>query len=94
MRLLITVLRPLRAPVVYSRAHYNPDGSEARVGDFITGFERRNDSGGKPVGLAADGAGNIYLSSDWITNIIVRIELPRPSAVKRVSKLRLPGIDD
>lgn len=55
-----------------------PDGSQARVGDFLTGFERnsRGDTWGKPVGLIGDANGSLYLSSDWINNLIVKIEPP------------------
>ena len=55
-----------------------PDGSQARVSDFLTGFESnsRGDSWGKPVGLTGDAEGNLYLSSDWINHLIVKIEPP------------------
>jgi len=70
----------------------NPDGSDARVGDFVTGFEAGDDPWGKPVGLATDGAGNIYLSSDWNTNMIVRIEpAAHPTAVEEDVGLEAPG---
>ena len=45
-----------------------PDGSGARVADFLTGFApsfRRDDLWGKPVGLATDSRGRLYLSSDY-----------------------------
>ena len=70
----------------------NPDGSGARVGDFITGFEGPGDPWGKPVGLEADSAGNLYLSSDWVTNMIVRIEPPGlPTAVEDKAGLETPA---
>lgn len=56
----------------------DPDGSNARVGDFLTGFwPSPPDQGniwGKPVGLASDSEGNLYLSSDWINHLILRVE--------------------
>ena len=54
-----------------------PDGSRARVGDFLTGFEAstRGPTWGKPVGLTGDAKGNLYLSSDWINHLIIKIEV-------------------
>ena len=69
-----------------------PDGSNARVADFLTGFRLDSDEDadrgtifslfsfytgnvwGKPVGLTADEAGHLYLTSDGITPAIFRIE--------------------
>ena len=69
-----------------------PDGSNARVADFLTGFRSDSDEDddrgtifslfsfhtgnvwGKPVGLTADEAGHLYLTSDGITQAIFRIE--------------------
>ena len=64
------------------------DGSQARVGDFLTGFETnsRGNTWGKPVGLTGDANGNLYLSSDWINNLIVKIEPPpRSTAIEKYS---------
>ena len=61
------------------------DGSRARVGDFITGFETssRGSNWGKPVGLTGDAEGNLYLSSDWINHLIIKIEPPPvPTAIE------------
>ena len=67
-----------------------PDGSNARVADFLTGFRLDSNEGwgmisgffsfnpsnvwGKPVGLTTDEAGRLYLTSDEITQAIFRIE--------------------
>ena len=54
-----------------------PDGSNARIADFLTGF-RPNPNGrtvwGKPVGLITDEAGGLYVTSDDLTQAIFRIE--------------------
>ena len=67
-----------------------PDGSRAQVGDFLTGFEagKRGKNWGKPVGLAGDGRGNLYLSSDWLNHLIIKIEAPPSStAIEEYSTL-------
>ena len=54
-----------------------PDGSNARVADFITGFRPNpNEKAvwGKPVGLITDEAGRLYVTSDDFTQAIFRIE--------------------
>ena len=51
-----------------------PDGSNARVADFLTGFEISNRVWGKPVGLTTDSQGNLYVSSDATTSAIFRIK--------------------
>ena len=54
-----------------------PDGANARVGDFLTGFgpgSGRSDVWGKPVGIAHDARGRLYVSSDFSTRAIFRIE--------------------
>ena len=54
----------------------DPDGANARVADFLTGFApsfRRDDLWGKPVGLATDDMGRLYLSSDYV-DVIYRID--------------------
>ncbi|SMO54865.1 DUF7133 domain-containing protein [Gracilimonas mengyeensis] len=54
------------------------DGSNASVGDFMTGFwPNPPDQGniwGKPVGLTTDSEGSLYLSSDWINHLILKVE--------------------
>ena len=54
-----------------------PDGSNARIADFLTGF-RPNPNGrtvwGKPVGLITDEAGGLYVTSDDLTQAVFRIE--------------------
>lgn len=54
------------------------DGSNAEVGDFMTGFwpfpPNQGNIWGKPVGLANDSEGNLYLSSDWINHLILKVE--------------------
>jgi glucose/arabinose dehydrogenase len=56
----------------------DPDGSNARVGDFMTGFwpspPDQSNIWGKPVGLTTDSHGNLYLSSDWINHLILKVE--------------------
>lgn len=56
----------------------DPDGSNAEVGDFMTGFwpdpPDQDNIWGKPVGLTSDSQGNLYLSSDWINHFILRVE--------------------
>ncbi len=56
----------------------NPDGTDARVGDFVTGFwpnpPDQSNIWAKPVGLATDSEGSLYLSSDWINHLILKIE--------------------
>ncbi len=56
----------------------DPDGSNATVGDFMTGFwpnpPDQSNIWAKPVGLASDSVGNLYVSSDWINNLILRVE--------------------
>ncbi len=51
-----------------------PDGSNAELADFATGFEAAGgEVWGKPVGLTSDPQGNLYVSSDWINNLIIKI---------------------
>ena len=51
-----------------------PDGSQARVADFMTGFEQADgEVWGKPVGITSDPQGNLYVSSDWITHVILKV---------------------
>ena len=55
----------------------DPDGSNARIGDFATGFQTGtevSDVWGFPVGVIADGQGNLYVSSDRQVRAILRIE--------------------
>ena len=53
------------------------DGQNARVGDFLTGFQPRISSGsgvwGEPTGLATDEQGHLYISSDWSNHMILRV---------------------
>ena len=54
-----------------------PDGSNARIADFLTGFRPDSDSDsfwGTPVGLTTDEQGVLYLTSDRFTQAIFRIE--------------------
>ena len=54
-----------------------PDGSNARIADFLTGFRPNpNEKAvwGKPVGLITDEAGRLYVTSDDFTQAIFRIE--------------------
>ncbi|MDE0940739.1 MAG: PQQ-dependent sugar dehydrogenase, partial [Pirellulales bacterium] len=53
------------------------DGQNARVGDFLTGFQPQISSGrgvwGEPTGLATDAQGNLFISSDWSNYMILRV---------------------
>ena len=54
-----------------------PNGSNARVADFLTGFRpdpNERAVWGKPVGLITDEAGRLYVTSDDFTQAIFRIE--------------------
>ena len=59
----------------------SPDGNQTRLGDFITGFQSDPNSlssvWGKPVGLATDERGHLYVSSDWVNHFVLRIEMAR-----------------
>ena len=70
-----------------------PDGSRAQVGDFLTGFETsaRGANWGKPVGLTGDARGNLYLSSDWINHLIIKIEAPPSSTAIEEYSTVLPS---
>jgi glucose/arabinose dehydrogenase len=54
-----------------------PDGNGARLADFLTGFQpdprNGNSAWGKPVGIEEDSAGNLYVSSDWVTHLILQV---------------------
>ena len=53
-----------------------PDGSNARIADFATGFQTGtevSDVWGFPVGIVSDPAGHLYVSSDRHVRAILRI---------------------
>ena len=54
-----------------------PDGSDPTVADLVTGFQPDEFNGrstwGEPTGLAEDGRGNLFISSDWTTHAILRV---------------------
>jgi len=55
----------------------DPDGGNARVADFITGFQtgtEEEEVWGYPMGITTDAAGNLYVSSDLGNRGILRIE--------------------
>ena len=58
-----------------------PNGNEARLADFMTGFQEDPSNlssiWGKPVGLTTDTLGRLYVSSDWINHFILLIEMER-----------------
>jgi len=72
----------------------DPDGSNATVGDFMTGFwpnpPDQSNIWGKPVGLASDSVGNLYVSSDWINNLILRVEYKEPTGITKQESTLLP----
>ena len=51
-----------------------PDGTQATVADFLTGFNRAGRAWAKPVGLTTDALGRLYVSSDVGATAIFRIE--------------------
>jgi glucose/arabinose dehydrogenase len=60
-----------------------PDGRDARMADFLTGFQPNIATGSgswaRPVGVVADGRGLLYVSSDGVNNFILKI---LPSALE------------
>ncbi len=53
-----------------------PDGSNARLGSFITGFQAgqtQSDVWGFPVGLASDSEGSLYVTSDNRNHLVIKI---------------------
>lgn len=57
-----------------------PDGSNARIGEFMTGFRPdpiQKEVWGKPVGITSDTMGNLYVTSDWGANVILKIVVGR-----------------
>lgn len=63
-----------RVKALFSEA----DGSNARLADFITGFQPNPPTTdgvwGTPVGLITDAAGRLYLTSDFVNNLVLRID--------------------
>ena len=58
------------------------DGTNARFADFLTGLGSKQGVWGTPVGLAQDGEGHLYVSTDFVNNAVLRIEAPpRATAV-------------
>jgi glucose/arabinose dehydrogenase len=55
----------------------NPDGSDARVADFLTSFSTvigdNDDVRGKPVGITSDERGSLYITSDERAEMIMKI---------------------
>ncbi len=60
-----------------------PEGGQMVSTDFLGSMLRNPDDigsvWGKPVGLAADSLGHLYVSSDWINHLILRIGADRLS---------------
>ena len=57
--------------------HSEPDGSGARLADFMTGFgtdPQGSSVWGKPVGIASDRFGHLYVTSDYRMDAVFRIE--------------------
>jgi glucose/arabinose dehydrogenase len=63
----------------------DPDGGNARVGDFMRGFQPVTQSldgvWAQPVGITSDAAGHLYVSSDWLTFAVLRLSAPVVTAV-------------
>ena len=60
-----------------------PDGSEARVADFLTGFgtdDKGSHVWGKPAGVMSDDEGFLYVTSDHRLNAVFRVEATPLSA--------------
>ena len=54
----------------------DPDGSNARIGEFITGFQTGTTEGsvwGYPMGLITDREGNLYVGSDALNRMILKV---------------------
>jgi len=54
----------------------DPDGSNARMGSFLTGFQvgsSQEDVWGFPVGLATDPDGSLYVTSDNRNHLVIKI---------------------
>jgi len=71
------------------------DGSNATVGDFMTGFwPNPPDQGNiwaKPVGITSDSLGNLYVTSDWINNLVLKVEyLGGQTGVRQEESALLP----
>lgn len=53
------------------------NGGNAKVADFMTGLwpnpPNQDNIWAKPVGLVSDEAGALYLSSDWINHLVIKI---------------------
>ena len=68
-----------------------PDGSNPRVADFVTGFQPDEFDGysvwGEPAGIAEDERGHIYISSDWTSHLIVKLA---PNSLKGTWDPRIP----
>ncbi|HZV13337.1 MAG TPA: PQQ-dependent sugar dehydrogenase [Candidatus Kapabacteria bacterium] len=80
------------------RVRGNPDGTNMRVADFLTGFLTDSINTirwGRPVGVISDARGDIYISDDY-ANVIYRIHYNDPSGVKDHSALpdgfRMEGV--
>ncbi|MDP6018957.1 MAG: PQQ-dependent sugar dehydrogenase [Candidatus Latescibacteria bacterium] len=53
-----------------------PDGSDAQIGEFVTGFQTgttQSSLWGRPVGLTTDREGSLYVGSDSRTEVILKM---------------------
>ena len=71
------------------------DGSNATVGDFMTGFwpnpPDQSNIWAKPVGITSDSLGNLYVTSDWINNLVLKVEYLRgQTGVRQEESALLP----
>ncbi len=68
-----------------------PDGSNSRVADFVSGFQPDEFNGrsawGEPTGIAEDERGHLYISSDWTNHLIIKIA---PNVLKGTWESRIP----
>jgi glucose/arabinose dehydrogenase len=74
---------PTGYKVIFLKFENDTDTSAQYVADFITGFQLTESSPqstiwGRPVGIATDLRGNLYLSSDDITQFIAIVSPKEP----------------
>ena len=72
-----------------------PDGSNAALADFMTGLgplvkdpDAAPGEGvrGQPVGVISDGSGNLYVTSDFVNNMVIRLSFEGNNATAAVEQ--------